>query len=118
MIEWRIYYADGSTYDSSMGNPEDSPRNGVAAIIQHYECGHHPSQIIKPEPAVYVGAQLSANFYIWRPDANEWIGTIDIFGVVKQAESYGILLRQGEMMPHLAWEEVWKKAAADPDFTH
>lgn len=118
MVAWRVYYADGATFDSSQGAPEDSPREGVAAIVQHYDCAHHPSAIIKPEAAVYVGAALSANFYVWRPDAGEWIGTLDIFGVVKQAERRAVLLRQGEMMPHEAWERVWLRASSDPDFTH
>jgi len=31
-ITWRIYYADGSTFDNTQGNPEDAPTTGVIAI--------------------------------------------------------------------------------------
>jgi hypothetical protein len=34
MITWRIYYADGSTFDSDQGLPEQAPPTGVICIKQ------------------------------------------------------------------------------------
>ena len=34
MSDWRIYYHDGSTFDSTQGVPNDAPPTGVVCIIQ------------------------------------------------------------------------------------
>ena len=34
MLRWRIYYSDGSTFDSSQGTPDEAPAFGVAVILQ------------------------------------------------------------------------------------
>lgn len=34
MLNWRIYYDDGSTFDSSDGAPEDAPAFGVQCIVE------------------------------------------------------------------------------------
>jgi hypothetical protein len=34
---WRIYYADGSTFDSSMGTWADAPRFGVECVVYYHE---------------------------------------------------------------------------------
>ena len=36
-IRWRVYYDDGSTFDSSQGSPADSPGWGVVACISAHE---------------------------------------------------------------------------------
>jgi hypothetical protein len=32
-VSWRIYYADGSTFDAAQGAPEAAPRYGVLAVL-------------------------------------------------------------------------------------
>lgn len=32
MLSWRVYYLDGSTFDSSRGGPQDAPASGVLSI--------------------------------------------------------------------------------------
>ena len=34
MLAWRVYYDDGSTFDSSMGGPDDAPPFGVVCVLQ------------------------------------------------------------------------------------
>ena len=34
MLAWRVYYANGSTFDSSMGEPDDTPALGGICILQ------------------------------------------------------------------------------------
>jgi hypothetical protein len=33
-MKWRIYYDDGSMFDSGQGGPEDAPGHGVVCIVQ------------------------------------------------------------------------------------
>lgn len=114
---WRIYYADGSTFDSNEGAPSDSPPLGVVALCVRRDCDHHPTAILKPEPRQFEGGALSANFFVWRPDVEEWLLAADIFGVLRQAIEHGpILVREGIMVPHRDWERIWQRAASDPDF--
>jgi len=69
-VDWRIYYGDGSTYDSS-GSPFDAPALDVQAII-----------IRVNDPANSYGRGLVARFdyYWWVPESQEWFGG-DLFGL-------------------------------------
>lgn len=117
---WRIYYEDGSRFDSSEGRPQDSPNKGVMAVRQHWRCdsGHHASSPpLKPERSTFGGDSLSANWYVYRFDVEEWL-PVDREGVLFQAAEHGpIVARQGAMMPHDAWEKSWLAIANDPDFS-
>ena len=37
MIEWRVYYGDGSTFSSEDGKPEDAPCGGVICVAWYDE---------------------------------------------------------------------------------
>ncbi len=54
---WRIYYADGSTFDSSMGGPEDAPVENVQ-IIAELRDGRR------------IAHSLAEDYYIW--DGEKW----------------------------------------------
>lgn len=111
---WRIYYEDGSTFDSTQGRPEESPASGVVAIRQRLHCssGHHTDEILKSgEPRI-----LSNDLYWWRPDVEEWIEG-DILGFLDQAKHCGAVhLKEGRTLPHDAFEKMWMGIANDPDF--
>lgn len=36
-FSWRLYYADGSTFDSSDGRWEDAPSSGVQALMLYFK---------------------------------------------------------------------------------
>lgn len=96
----------------------ESPVRGVVAIRQRWYCEskHHPvSPPLKPEPGAFGGA-LSANFYVWRVDVEEWL-PVDFFGVLFQGAHNGpIVIREGAMLPHDVWEKMWTSITDDPDF--
>lgn len=67
-INWRIFYTDGSTFDSSQGSPQDAPEWGVICIVQH---------------DADVGRTIMRrwDFYYFHPiDQNFW--GCDIFGYI------------------------------------
>ena len=52
---WRIWYDDGSTFDSTQGPPEAAPLDGVIAVGTERENGHR-----RP--------RLGADYYFWTGD--------------------------------------------------
>lgn len=65
MIQWRIYYADGSTFDSHNGTPFDAPGRGVLCIAyRHVDLGRRV---------------IHRNDYYWWCDG-QWVGG-DLFGL-------------------------------------
>ena len=56
---WRIYYADGSTFDDTQGKPEDAPATGVICILQNPP--NHGWQLHRDK-----------DYYLWLGD--EWVG--------------------------------------------
>ena len=56
---WRVYYEDGSTFDSSQGSPFDAPRVGVEVISYEDSLGEF-----------YMLSQ--ACYYYYEPGRPEW----------------------------------------------
>jgi hypothetical protein len=56
-LQWRIYYADGTTFDSNQGLPQDAPSIGVIAIKHFIENEWRISAF--------------RDYYIWEM-GNEW----------------------------------------------
>ncbi len=103
--DWKIFYADGSTFDSLQGEPSESPKAGVICIVY---------------PDEEIGRQIMHkwDFYYWHPVDKKWWGT-DIFGIV-------IDLFMGDL-PHEAgrsgrntangnYQAIMERADKDPDF--
>lgn len=103
-MTWRIYYDDGSTFDSTMGTPVEAPGLGVQAIVQ---------------PDERVGRVLLTRFdwYYWRVDLGEWWAS-DLFGLLDQLTSD----RDGRVQAvkagrnAVAYDDILKRAMDDPDF--
>lgn len=101
---WRIYYADGSTFDNLQGDPEDAPAFGVIAVVQ---------------PDERVGRQVihQWDWYYWNSDAGQWWGG-NLFGVLDRLLNrlpLGALL-QGRMESSEKYSEIINRATNDPDF--
>lgn len=60
-MNWRVFYADGTVYDSAEGNPQDAPGLGVIVIVQE-----HKDKQERP----YL--QHMTDYYIWLGD--RWLG--------------------------------------------
>lgn len=101
MIEWRIYYADGSTFDSTQGGPEDAPKLGVLVIIQPNENG---SRLYNNE-----------HYYVWKH--GQWFdATVDAmwFYMANPEPKFKIVLF-GEYVTDDVWTETMQRALHDPD---
>ncbi len=99
-LSWRIYYSDGTTFDSSQGRPEDAPAWGVQCIIQ--TC---PDE----------GKNLTTrhDFY-WR-DEGRWVGG-DFIGLVDALARNCTCVRFGRWMPAQRFEMIDRLANEDKDF--
>ncbi len=100
MVDWKVFYGDGSTFGSDEGSPADAPATNVQAIAQ------------VSDPAI--GRRVCSRFdFYWYE--GEWHGG-DLFGL------YDYLIRVspsvvkfGRVLPRLAWEAIHLKAVNDPD---
>lgn len=109
MDAWRIYYADGSTFDSSRGDPGDVPAEGVVCIA------FAEKDLADPRS---VGRRVlyNADFYIWRKDVGEWWG-VDHRGVISQAKFYlghlGAVL-EAHSVPNDIFKKIHERAKTEP----
>jgi len=104
VLTWRIYYDDGSTFDSMQGAPHEAPGLGVQAVVQVDE---------------RVGRVILTRFdwYYYRYDLGEWWAS-DYFGLLDQLTSdrerrVGAV-RAGRNAA--AYDAIMSRAQSDPDF--
>ncbi len=104
MIDWRIYYSDESTFDSSQGSPQDAPAYGVICIIYSNEL---------------VGRIIMHrwDWYYWVPDEGQWWGS-DLFGVLDRLlhRLPTIALCQGRNVSNKTYSKIMGMADKDKDF--
>lgn len=109
MMQWKIYYDDGSVCCSDDGLPQSVPQFGVQAIVQKDNT---------PQPA-NVGRIILArwDYYWWRQDKSEWWGG-KLDGVLDhllnrlpiEAVCMGRSMNTGE------FRDLMQRVEADPDF--
>lgn len=97
---WRLYYADGSTFDSTQGGPPEAPAFGVQAVVQ--DC---------PDEGKHVLTQAD---YYWR-EGDRWSGG-DFVGLLDFLSRRVGVVRFGRYMAPKDFEAVLARANADPDF--
>ena len=102
-IRWRIYYDDGSTFDSQ-GGCEDAPPFGVICIIY-------------PDDLVGRKIMHGWDWYYWVPEAGQWWGS-DIYGVLDRLLHNLPLraLKQGRNASNERYRQIMAAADKDPDF--
>lgn len=103
MLDWRIYYGDGSTFDSSMGEPRDVPALKGICILQRSEDGRGVTCICE------------SHFYIH--DGVAWV-PIDKTGVWDRLISHDMpnTLIVGRMLRNEQYAAIVQRARKDPDF--
>jgi len=104
MPEWRIYYADGSTFDSTQGAPADAPSFGVQAIVQRDK---------------YYGRRIlrMVDYYCWSPTARKWLDLFDSSAVILRAiRDPGLIVKAGEYIDEQRYEKILIGVTNDPDF--
>lgn len=106
MVRWRIYYADGSTFDSTMGDPWEAPGLGVVCIVQG-------------DPDTGRGVQSRWDWYAWRRDTRDWWGH-DGFGILDQLTADRLdrvaAVKAGRTVSSEDYGRLFALANADPDF--
>lgn len=104
MLEWRIYYDDGSTFDSSMGMPEEAPSFGILCIVFPEE--DHGRLVMQ-----------GWDWYYYHPVEKNWWGA-DIHGLLDALLHNNPFraLKQGRNTSRQNWNAVLDRATHDPDF--
>lgn len=105
-LQWRIYYADGTTFDSSQGEPEDAPATRVILIIQRHE---------DPRERSYF--QWRNDYYLFKD--KRWYavdyGALLFYWFIEKYDHPRACLA-GETVPNSVWLETQELASKDPDF--
>lgn len=102
MLQWRVYYADGTTFDSSQGEPRASPAYGVVLIAQIGAGGS--------------GELVSGSDY-YIHEGGFWIGP-DLNGIVERlahrVPADSLLI--GRLVSPALWIEIRQRALNDDEF--
>ena len=103
MLAWRIYYADGSTFDSSMGGPADAPALGGVCILQRDADGRNVELLREKDYYSHDGVR-------WVPhdESGVWVrlfSRLRMDGLI-----VGIMLRPEQ------YQHIIRRAKADADF--
>lgn len=105
-IAWRIYYADGTTFDSTEGEPWEAPGVGVVCIVQ-------------PDPDTGRTIQARWDWYAWHRDTRDWWGH-DPFGILDQLTADRLdrvaSVKAGRTVSATEYRAIYDRANADPDF--
>lgn len=102
-MEWRIYYADGSIFDSSQGTPEAAPATGFICALGYDESGDR-----------YM--MQSWDHYCWDRDAKQWWG-MDLCGVFDRLRRNKVFAyKEGRTVTKAEFGAIVSRANADPDF--
>lgn len=69
---WRIYYADGSTFDSTQGQWADAPPFGVQCVVYYHVAGNVTLHVEANDESVYEyrggGACEGVKMGLWMDD--------------------------------------------------
>lgn len=104
MIDWRIYYDDDSTFDSSMGDPADAPGFGVVCVKQH-------------DPVTNATIIWGFDVYYWVPGVDEWRGSDRPSFLIRlyRRRPTGAAF-DGALVSNERFSAIMDRAANDPDF--
>lgn len=100
---WRVFYADGDTFDDGDGPPEAAPARGVIAVVS-------------PDPRVGRIVDAGQDYYCWRDDAGTFYG-MDQTGLWDYLAAPGwkrVLF--GRSIPPAEYRAIYRQAVTDADF--
>lgn len=108
-MDWRIYYSDGSVFDSNMGSPWEAPGWGVQVIVF-------------ADPEIGRALLRGYDYYLYRRESG-WVGvqseTCLIECMVNESSQNvdGVLVvKSGRMIARDVYHKITNKAHTDPDF--
>ena len=101
---WKIYYDDGTTFDSDQGQPHEAPAMGFILALGYDQAGtRHIMQ--------------GWDHYCFDRATQQWWG-MDLFGVFDRLrfnkEIYAY--KEGRTISKIAWQDMLIRANNDPDF--
>jgi len=103
-VDWRVYYKDGSTFDSTQGKPDDAPPYNVLMVIQKADGDTRRDEL------------MGAEYYFFERGGGwvgaDWPGVVD--KLVHRVVFSGFLT--SVYQPRDQYEAVIQTAQADPDF--
>lgn len=103
MPDWRIYYADGSTFDSGQGEPHDAPPEGFVCAVGYDETGTR-----------YI--MHGWDFYQWDKASSQWWG-MDRMGLHDRLRRNLVYAyKEGRTVTKADFQKTMSRADADPDF--
>jgi hypothetical protein len=105
-LEWRVYYADGTTFDSEQGAPEDAPGTRVVLIIQRHS-----------DPRERPFFQWMKDYYVWKHE--RWFAVDQgafMFYIFTEKYPCPKTALAGETVTNEMWLEIQERAKVDPDF--
>lgn len=103
MPAWRIYYADGSTFDSDQGEPEAAPPFGFVCAVGYDERGRR-----------YI--MHGWDHYQWDRESRQWWG-MDWCGLIDRlARNLVHAYKQGRTVTVTEFQALMDRAHRDPDF--
>ena len=111
MLKWRIYYSDGTTFDSNQGEPWEAPGRGIICIVQP-----DPSPMMQN-----VNTQVLRGhpYYWYHREWGYWLhsdrdGFIDQFN--NDREDVVCALKMGRWADFVKYYKIIDRANNDPDF--
>lgn len=103
-IDWRVYYSDFTTFDSSQGDPEDVPAYGVVCITQRDSL---TGRLIMHK----------WDWYYYVPEDSLWWGS-DTFGLLDRLchRLPAVAVCQGRNVSNADYRLIMEMADKDKDF--
>ena len=100
---WRIYYDDGSTFDSNQGGPQDAPSLGFICAVGYDEGGQR-----------YI--MHGWDHYCWDVETEQWWG-MDYVGLFDRLVHNKVFAyKMGRTVTKTLFRELMHKADQDKDF--
>lgn len=103
-FEWRVYLADGSTFDSTQGGPDDVPRSPRVVCIAQ-PCGKEAFRTVL----------TNGDWYVWRDDLGCWMEHSDQAIALEFVDHAPVIgaVRAGKYTSRPVFESLWERARAD-----
>lgn len=102
--DWRIYYDDGTTYDSSRGEPHEAPAAGFICAVGYEQDGNR-----------YI--MHGWDHYRYDRTIEQWWG-MDLFGVFDRLRHGGEVYayKEGRTVSKALFQKIMNDAHHDPQF--
>jgi hypothetical protein len=125
MINWRIYYADNTTFDDSQGDWIDAPSKGIVCVVVRDPTEIWSRRVVsgysRPTKCQTCGAGQWPDYYVKAPENEEpfIIARGDLKDFYSRFDSFAIAeqyIKIGRTCSQEQWTKIMDKAVSDPDF--